>query len=64
MKLWYRCEMCSPGQSRCFNVLPDDPPLSVASYLVEQEHARVSPSCPATCDSRSVVEILLVRMVQ
>ncbi len=64
MTLWYRCQMCSLNQSRDFDVPLNDPPLSVALRLVNQEHARVSPNCPVTLEPWSAVEILLVRLVQ
>jgi hypothetical protein len=63
MKLWYRCEMCSPNQSRCFDVEGEDMSFTMAQLLVEGDHAIVSPNCPATKDPNSVVQ-LLVRIVQ
>lgn len=62
--LWYRCGMCSPDQSRSFDVEPNDPPLSVAYFLAAKEHARVSPDCPAARNPGAVVEVMLVRIVQ
>jgi hypothetical protein len=64
MMIFYRCAMCSPNQSRSVHVLPEDPPLSVACYLVEMHHKQVSPDCPASKDPKTAVDILLVRMVQ
>jgi len=64
MTLWYRCEMCSPNQSKSFEVEDLDPPLSRALEMVAEEHKRVSPKCPASIDPHSMIEILLIRLVQ
>lgn len=64
MTLWYRCEMCSPDQSRSFDITQDDPPLSSAFALVAHHHRVYYPNCPAAKDSSATEEILLVRIVQ
>lgn len=62
MKLWYRCEMCSPNQSRDFDVGQTDS-LTKAMQLVEEDHRVRFPSCPAAKTQNAVVE-LLIRLVQ
>lgn len=68
MKLWYRCALCSPDQSKDFDIEDQDPPVSKAYQLVYDHHKKNSPHCPASRTSRAssqvAVEVILVRMVQ
>ncbi len=65
MKLWYRCQMCSPDQSVCFDIPWKNPPFLVVLNLVENHHKRTSPECQASNAGLNSVAIeLLVRMVQ
>jgi hypothetical protein len=62
MTLWYRCEMCSPNQSRSFDVEQENPSLNEAMQLVEDHHKKTSSKCPATKGCSSIE--ILIRMVQ
>lgn len=67
MKLWYRCDMCSPDQSKSFDIPQEDPSLAEALELVRPHHKQNSPRCPAARapgSMHALEEILLVRMVQ
>jgi hypothetical protein len=67
MKLWYRCEMCSPNQSKEFDIEATNPSYYAVLSLVELHHKQTSPKCPAAAPAGTVscVEVLLlVRMVQ
>jgi len=65
-KLWYRCEMCSPRQSKDFECDVDNLTVDLAYLLVKEEHDRISPKCPATglVGPNSVAVEFLVRMIQ
>jgi hypothetical protein len=67
MKLWYRCEMCSPNQSKEFDIEATNPSYYAVLSLVELHHKQTSPKCPAAASGGtevSCVEVLFVRMVQ
>lgn len=65
MKIWYRCEMCSPDQSKEFDIEQTNPSYYAVLSLVELHHKQTSPKCPAAPGGTvSCVEVMFVRMVQ
>lgn len=66
-RLWYRCAMCSPGQSIDFEV-EGDMPVSEAYRLVFDHHALNSPDCKISAAGetlgRWVTVDFLIRMIQ
>jgi len=66
MKLWYRCAMCSPDQSRDFDIPAQNIDVYQAYRLVEEHHRCTSPNCPVAANTLkygTTVEFLL-RLVQ
>lgn len=64
MKLFYRCQLCCPEQSRDVDVADADPRLSDAALAIAAHHSETSPDCPLNSWPWRSVEHFLIRGVQ
>lgn len=67
MRVWWRCEFCTPKQSDIADVDGEDPPASACYRAVIEAHNERSPDCPNTHNGRftnAVAVDFLVRLVQ
>lgn len=63
-KVFWRCEFCSPNQSRMAEVDGEDAPASACYQAVLETHREMSPTCIASPLTGYVSVDFLVRLVQ